>query len=164
MKPTGFYKLTDEYISLIEKLNGIYSDRKERPIYCCVQDKKNPAIYWAIPTSGISHRLEEQLMRIKHFCSLPERDIRSCYYHIGHTNKPAIFKISSTLPAIDRYISGEYTSQGKHLVLRSQALIAAISKKLSRILLTEEKHPNKFEQHITDIYDCISGELRGNKP
>jgi hypothetical protein len=31
MKPTGFYKLSHEYIGLIKRLGGKYRDSKERP-------------------------------------------------------------------------------------------------------------------------------------
>ena len=77
MKPTGFYKLSQKYFDIIKQLSGTYGDSKERPIYCCMQDKKYADIYWAIPTSDISHRPSEQLERIKRLCSLSERDIRS---------------------------------------------------------------------------------------
>lgn len=158
MKPSGFYKLAPEYIALVNKLNGTYQDHKDRPIYCCIQDKQNPSIYWAIPTSDLSHRSPTQAKRIKSFCELPERDIRSCYYHLGHTNKPAIFKISNALPVTKKYISGEYFSQGKHLVLKDKKLVNEISRKLHRILFAESQQENRFEQHITDIYNLLSSE------
>ena len=156
MKPTGFYKLSPTYINLIKQIGGTYRDNKERPIYCCIQDRDCPDIYWAIPTSDISHRQSGQLDRIKRLCSLPDRDIRSCYYHIGHTNRPAIFKISNVLPITETYITGEYTSQGIHLVLRDEKLIAEITRKLYRILFDESRHPNKYEQHITAIYKFLT--------
>lgn len=158
MKPSGFYKLAPEYIALVNKLDGTYQDHKDRPIYCCIQDKQNPFIYWAIPTSDLSHRSPAQTERIKSFCELPEHDIRSCYYHIGHTNKPAIFKISNALPITEKYISGEYLSQGKHLILKDKKLINDLSHKLHRILFAESKHANHFEQHITDIYNFLNSE------
>jgi len=158
MKPTGFYKLSNEYFGLVKRLGGNYRDRKERPVYCCIQDRINPDIYWAVPTSDISHRAPEQLERIKGYCALPERDIRSCYYHIGHTNRSAIFKISNLLPVTEQYIDGEYTSQGVHLVLRDSKLIAEIERKLSRILFDERRHPNKYEQHITSVYSFLTDE------
>jgi len=126
MKPTGFYKLTPGFIDLVRRLGGTYRDSKERPVYCCIQDRDNPGVYWAVPTSDISHRAPEQINRIKSFCALPDRDIRSCYYHLGHTNRPAIFRISNVLPVTDKYIDGEYTSQGIHLVLRDKNLITDI--------------------------------------
>jgi len=156
MKPTGFYKLTADYLNLIKKLGGVYRDNKERPVYCCLQDRDNPDIYWAIPTSDISHRSPEQLERIKRMCALPNRDIRSCFYHIGHTNRPAIYKISNVLPVTADCIDGEYISQGAHLVLRDSKLIAEITRKLSRILFDENRHPDKYEQHITTIYEFLS--------
>lgn len=100
---------------------------------------KNPSIYCAIPTSNIAHRDTRQMKRIEEFCALPERDIRSCFYHIGHTNRPAIFKISNALPLNEKYIDDEYMSQGRHLVMKNKTLIREINKKLSRILFDEQK-------------------------
>ena len=159
MKPTGFYKLSSEYLTLVRRLGGIYRDNKERPVYCCIQDRDNPEIYWAIPTSDIAHRTPEQLERIKRYCSFEVRDIRSCYYHIGHTNRPAIFKISNVLPVTEKHIDGEYISQGTHLVLRDKKLIAEIERKLSRILFDESRHPNKYEQHISSAYSFLADEI-----
>ncbi|MCL2287388.1 MAG: hypothetical protein FWC32_13625 [Firmicutes bacterium] len=157
MKPTGFYKLSIKYISLIKELGGRYEDNKDRPVYCCIQDKDHPDIYWAIPTSSIESRSSKQLDRIKQFCSLHDRDIRSCYYHIGHTNRPAIYKISNVLPVTSEFIDGEYISHGKHLVLRDKQLIAELTRKLSRILFDEGRHPNKYEQRITAVYTFLKG-------
>ena len=156
----GFYQIKQEYIELIAKIGGTYRDQKERPIFCCVQDKNNPNIYWGIPTSDIAHREAKQLERIKRYCDLPARDIRSCFYHIGHTNRPAIFKISNVLPLTEKYIDHEYISQGEHLFLKNEALLAEIQRKLSRILFAEQKQPNKYEQHITDIYNHLENEMK----
>ena len=159
MKPTGFYKLTSEYLALVRQLGGTYRDNKERPVYCCVRDRKQPDIYWAIPTSDVFHRTPEQLDRIKRYCSFEDRDIRSCYYHIGHTNRPAIFKISNVLPVTEKHIDREYISQGTHLILRDKKLIAEIEKKLSRILFDESRHPNRYEQHISSVYSYLADEI-----
>ena len=155
MTQSGFYKLSQEYINLIKVLGGKYKDNKERPVYCCIQDKYCSDIYWAIPTSSISNRSSAQLDRIRQFCKLPDRDVRSCYYHIGHTNRPAIFKISNVLPITAAYIDGEYTSQGRHLILRDKRLITEIERKLSRILFDESRHPNKYEQRISSTYSFL---------
>ena len=156
MKPTGFYKLSPKYLALVRLLGGTYRDNSARPVYCCIQDRNNLEIYWAIPTSDIAHRTPEQLDRIKRYCSFEDRDIRSCYYHIGHTNRPAIFKISNVLPVTEEDIDGEYISQGSHLVLRDKKLIAEIERKLSRILFDESRHPNKYEQRISAIYSFLA--------
>jgi len=163
MKPTGFYLLKDDYIDIIHSLGGRYTDNKDRPIYCCIQDKDNLEIYWAIPTSSVANRPTSQLERITRLCTLPDNDIRSCYYHIGHTNRPAIFKISNVLPITDKYIDREYTSQGKHLILRKTSLADAISKKLSRILYDEKLHPDKYEQKITSLYKYLESQLIQDK-
>jgi len=159
MKPTGFYKLTNDYVELVARLGGVYGDNKERPVYCCLQDRYQPEIFWAIPTSELAHRAARQIERIQLYCALPDRDIRSCYYHIGHTNRPAIFKVSSVLPITEMYIDSEYISQGIHLVLRDVRLISEIERKLSRILFDENRHPDKYEQHITSIYSFLANSL-----
>ena len=158
MKPRGFYKLANTYPKLVRMLNGKYEDTKERPIYCCIQDKRYPGIFWAIPTSDLSHRTAQQIDRITKYTSLPERDIRSCYYHIGHTNKAAIFKVSNALPVSDKYIEDEYFSNGRHLILKDKKLVEALEKKLYRILQAEKNHPNKFEQRITDVFNYLIAE------
>jgi len=160
MKQSGFYKLSWRYIYLVKDLGGIYKDDKEHPVYCCIQDKDNANIYWAIPTSSISNRPSAQSDRIKRLCNLPSRDMRSCYYHIGHTNRPAIFMISNVLPVTEAFIDGEYTSQGSHLILRDKKQIAEIERKLARILFDENRHPNKYEQNISEIYKFLNGDTK----
>jgi hypothetical protein len=155
MKPAGFYKLRQSYIDTVGQLGGTYNDSKERPVYCCLRDKENPDIFWAVPTSDVAHRTPEQLERIKQYAALPMRDIRSCFYHLGHTNRPAIFRISSVLPVMDGCIDSEYTSQGTHLTLKNKLQIDEITRKLSRILFDEKLHPNKYEQHITSLYQYL---------
>lgn len=159
MIENGFYKVRQEYIDLIKSLGGKYKDAKERPIFCCMEDRHIKNLFWAIPTSDLSHRSPKQLKKINEFCSLSEKDIRWSYYFIGHTNRPALYRISNCFPIIDKYIDSEYTSQNRQLILKKQEDIKIIRKKLSRILITENKHNNKFEQHITDIKNFIIEEL-----
>lgn len=108
MVENGFYRVTQEYIELIRLLGGTYRDAKET---------------------------EEQVMKMRLMDK--ERGIRSCYYHIGHTNRPAVYRVSSCFPIIDKYIDAPYTSQGSPLVLRSAQEISIIRAKLSRILFDE---------------------------
>jgi hypothetical protein len=35
--------------NLVVSLGGKHDDIKIRPIYCCIKDKTNPFIFWAIP-------------------------------------------------------------------------------------------------------------------
>ena len=155
MLENGFYKVTQEFIELIRQLGGTYKDAKERPIFCCFEDRYTKGLYWAIPTSDISHRRPDQIAKISAWVNLPSRDIRSNYYHIGHTNKPALYRISSCFPVTKKYIEGEYTSQGQHLVLANRTEIGIIRRKLARIIFDENKNPNKYEQHITAIKEYL---------
>ena len=125
-----------------------------------MEDKFIKGLFWAIPTSDLSHRRKDQIIKIKNYCSLDiNKDIRACWYHIGHTNKPAIYRISSCLPITDKYIDNVYLSKGTQLFLKSTNDIKTIRKKLNRILLYEKMNPNKYEQHITDIRSYLEAEL-----
>ena len=156
-----FYKVKQEYIDIINNLGGIYKDAKERPVFCCFEDKYIKGLFWAIPTSDLSHRSLDIMSKINKCIVLTDKnDIRSAYYHIGHTNRPALYRISSCLPITDDYIGGSYMSQGKHLELINKKEIETIRKKLSRIIFDETKHPNKYEQHITSMKNYLLLESR----
>jgi len=68
------------------------------------------------------------------------------------------------LPITEVFIDGEYTSHGSHLILRDKKLIAEIERKLARILFDESRHPNKYEQHISEIYKFLNGNIRRDAP
>ena len=160
MNENSFYLIKSDYIDLIKSLGGRYSDNKQRPIYCCIKDQYNENLYQAIPTSDISHRSKEQTDKFSKYTQLPKNDIRSAYYHIGYTNKPALYKISNCFPITDKYIDRAYTSKGKPLCLKNKHQIEIIHKKLLRILSYEGRFPNKLEQHITDIKNYLINEMQ----
>lgn len=159
MKENGFYKIKQEYIDLIHSLGGEYKDTKERPVFCCIEDKFVEGLYWAIPTSSLDHRTPDQVERFQHYCNLPRRDIRWAYYYIGHTNRPALYRISNCLPITAKYIDSEYTSKGLHLELKNIKAIEEIRFKLRKILQAENRHPDKFEQKITSVKNKMIKEL-----
>lgn len=163
MLENGFYKISQNFVDLIRILGGTYKDAKERPVFCCIKDKYINGLFWAIPTSDLSHRDKDVKNRIDKYIQLPERDIRSCWYHIGHTNKPAIYRISNCFPITEKYIDDVYTSKGTHLVLMNKKEIDIIRRKLSRVLFDENKHPNKYEQHISSIKQHLINELLKNE-
>lgn len=161
MIENGFYKISPTFITLInDVIGGKYIDKKSRPVFCCMKDKYIKGLFWAVPTSDLSHRSKEQREKIEDYCKLDiNKDIRACWYHIAHTNRPAVYRISSCLPITDKYIAGVYLSKGSQLFLKSKKDIQIIRKKLGRILFDEEKHPNKYEQHISDIRSYLQSEL-----
>lgn len=161
MKENGFYLIKQGYVELVNNvIGGKYNDTKQRPVYCCIKDKHIDGLYWAIPTSDISHRSEQQISKYDNYSKLPKKDIRSAYYHVGHTNKPALFKISNCFPVSEKYIDREYISKGIPLMLKNKKEIFDIQQKLLRILSYEGRFPNKLEQHITDIKNYLINELQ----
>lgn len=163
MIENGFYIIKKDFVELIKSLGGLYQDDKDRPMFCCFEDTKVSRLFWAIPMSDYSHRTSEQIEKIKKYCSLPKYDIRWSYYHIGYTNRKAIYRISSCFPITDKYVESPFISQNGHLFLVDKKDAITIRTKLSRILLSEEVKNNKYEQHITDIMNHLIEELRNNE-
>lgn len=157
MVENGFYILDKSYADLIKRFNGEFDDPKSRPIYCCIEDRKIKGLYWLIPTSDLSHRTPQQIQKYTELAQVS--DIRQAYYYIGHTTKPAIFKISKVLPVTDKYIAHEYKMQGIHLIMQDKKQISEIKARLQRILSYEALHPNKLEQKITTVKNFLCQEL-----
>ena len=157
----GLYIVKQEYFNLVDSLGGDIDkvNGTKRPVYCCIKDTLIDGLYWAIPTSDLSHRSEEQKRKIQAYIALPEKDIRSSYYHIARTTRDAIFKVSSCYPITEKYIDHEYTTSGKHVVIRRAETVLALEKKIKKILSVESRKNNYFPQHITDIKNYLVSEL-----
>ena len=147
------FVLKRSFVDMVLSLGGAFDNEKgeKRPVYCCLKDATAENLYWAIPTSDLAHRTKAQIAKYHDYMQKDKNDLRSCYYHIGRTTKPALFKISSCFPVTDEYVDHEYTSCGKTVVLRNAALVAELERKLRRILAFESTRPNYFPQHITAI-------------
>lgn len=161
MREHGLYVIKKNFFSVISSLGGDcdMNNGTKRPVYCCIQDSKIDKLFWAIPTSDLSHRSAEQMQKIHKYISLPNDDMRSCYYHIGRTTRDAIYKISSCFPVTDKYIDHEFTTNGKHVIIQRKEFISEIDRKLKRILAFEAREPNYFKQRITDIKTFLINEL-----
>lgn len=161
MKEHGLYIIKDEFLKIISNLGGDCDIRNgnKRPIYCCIKDNKVEGLYWAIPTTDINHRSDEQKLYYELCLNKPDSDLRSCYYHKAKTTKEALYKISSCYPITDKYIDHEYISCGKHVIVKRVESISEIERKLRRILAFESRKPNYFKQHITDIKKYLINEL-----
>lgn len=104
----GLYFGKQSFYDLIKSIGGEWNDTKERPIVCMMKALDYSGIYWAVPIGNWAHRSEEAKARIKRFMSLPDDDLRSCYYHVGKTDIKSIFFISDVIPIIDKYLEREY--------------------------------------------------------
>lgn len=160
MLENGYYKVNDSYFDLFSgKFGSVFKFNKSgnRPVFCCFEDAKIKNIYWAVPT-GVSDN--KNLTRINSYIELPKNKIGYSFYHLGQTNKKAVFYISSSFPITDKYIDSEYISQGKHLITRNETQNKEIRIKLRNIIAYENIHANYFEQKITDIKNYLINELK----
>ena len=161
MIENGLYVVKRDILNIIISLGGdcdINSGDK-RPVFCCVKDKKVEGLYWAIPTSDISHRDESQVNYYNMCLSCDERDLRSCYYHIVKGNRTALYKISSCYPITEKYIDHEYKVNNIHVIVQRNEDLLEINRKFRRIIAMENRKPNYFRQHITDVKNYLIKEL-----
>lgn len=157
MIENGLYIIKTEFLDLVKKLNGTMDFEKDhkRPVFCCIEDNKIKGLYWAIPTSDLSHRNQQQIEKYNRYMNFDKNDLRSCYYHIAYTDKKALYKISSCFPITEKYIDHEYISNNAHVIMKSQKDIFEIRRKLKKILAMEFRKHNYFPQRISDIKDYI---------
>ena len=160
----GMYFGKSEFYQIIRDNGGSWNDSKERPIICLIKSTECNNLYWAIPVGNYEHRNEQAKERIQKFIQYNKKDIRSCFYHIGNTNKKSIFFISDVVPITDKYIDREYLNQSKKIhIVKNKILLADLEYKLRRILTYEKNNPNFFRQHITDIKNYLIEELNENQ-
>ena len=159
MIENGYYKVDSAYFNFFSNKYGCmfkFNKDGNRPVFCCNEDAKLKGLYWAVPTGRADNK---DLSRINKYISLPKDKLGCNFYHVGYSNRPAIFYISSAFPITDKYIDGEYTSQGIHLITKDERQNRAIRIKLRNIIAFENFHVNYFEQRITDIKNTLIAEL-----
>ena len=159
MIENGYYKVSDSYFSFFSNEFGCtfkFNKDGNRPIFCCFEDRTVKGLYWAVPTGNAANK---DLTRINAYINLPKDKIGRSFYHLGITNKAAIFYISSSYPITDKYIGGEHISNGVHLVTRNEQQNKEVRSKLRNIIAYENIHPNHFEQRITDVKNFLVIEL-----
>lgn len=160
MIENGVYIIKDEYFKKFQEKGSKFKDNKsgKRPTFCCIQDKYENELFWAIPASKIT--ADKNMKRIKEYINSKTSNIKSSFYHVGMTNRPCVFCISSCFPIIDKYIEREYIVNGKHLVIYNEKQNKILRTKLKRILKAENNNPNRFEQKITNIRNELIKELK----
>lgn len=162
MQQGYFYIIKDSFFEKFTPMGCRFKYNKDsaRPTYCCFADNKYKGLFWAIPTGSVDNK---NIDRINSYMACDEKDIRSSYYHIGYTNRKAIFYISSAFPITDKYIQREYTTGGVPLELKRANMKEEITKKLLKILTYENRFPNRLEPHITTIKKILIDELNDDK-
>jgi len=161
MVENGLYVIKRDFLEIIRSLGGDcdVNNGDKRPVFCCMKDNKIEGLYWAIPTSDLSHRNDGQRAYYEICLACPDKDLRSCYYHVAKTTKDALYKISSCYPITEKYIDHPFISNNVHVVMKKQEDISEIKRKFKRILSMESRRPNYFPQRITNIKKYLVNEL-----
>lgn len=156
MVENGIYFAKSEFYNIIRNVGGQWNDSKERPIVCLLKLNEHDNIYWAIPIGNWNHRNDEAKRRINSYLNRDEKDISSCFYHIGRTTTKSIFFISDVIPITDKYIERQYLGYDHNAyIIRNNNLLRELERKLRRILYFEDKNKNYFRQHITDLKNYL---------
>lgn len=159
----GMYFGKGDIYNIIRSLGGTWNDSKERPIVCLLEID-DTGLFWAIPVGNWDHRNDNAQKRIKSYLNLPDSNIGSCYYHLGKTTDKSIFFISDVIPISKKYIDREYLGKNKSIyIIKNKKLISELQRKLRRILYYEDKTPNCFRQHITDVKNYLINEMNEEK-
>lgn len=159
----GLYYATTEFGDMIRNVGGEWNDTKHRPIVCLIESTEHKGLFWAIPMGKLNHRDTEQQNRLSFYLNLPDRDIRSCYYHVGRTTTKSIFFISDAVPITDKYIDSVHVgADGNHFIIKNPNLAKALETKLRRLLSVENSRKNYFRQHITAIKEYLIAELEAD--
>lgn len=159
MTENAIYFGKKSFYQLIKNLGGSWDDTKERPIVCLMRLPECSDLYWAIPIGNWEHRTKEAQKRIHDYMTLPENNIASCYYHVGKTTVKSIFFISDVVPITEKYIEREYLGRdSKGYIIKNPNLLSELQRKVRRIIYFEDKNPNHFRQHITDIKHYLISE------
>ena len=93
----GMYYTKPDFAKMINEAGGEWNDKKHRPIVCLIKSSENEDLFWAIPMGKLNHRDASQQSRLNFYLNLPDKDIRSCYYHVGRTSSQSIFFISDAI-------------------------------------------------------------------
>ena len=165
MIENGLYIIRRELLEIINNLGGDcdIKNGNKRPVFCCIKDSKIDGLYWAIPTSDLSHRNDGQKEYYEFCLECSDNDLRSCYYHVAKTTKDALYKISSCYPITEKYIDHPFISNNVHVVMKRQEDISEIKKEINTILSMEFRKNNYFPQRITDIRNYLITELDAEK-
>ena len=124
IKKNGFYVIKKEFF---EKIDDPYIPIKEkRPVFFCIQDKKNSELWWVIPMTS-------QLEKANSF--IQKYGVEKCYkFEINTTMDKSVFNIQDIFPITSKYIDREFKIEGAHFVIKDKNLVDRVEKKALKVI------------------------------
>ncbi|KDE68305.1 hypothetical protein FUSO4_00855, partial [Fusobacterium necrophorum DJ-1] len=124
IKKNGFYTLKKEFFKKVNDKN--IPQKIKRPVYFCIEDKKNKDILWVIPMTS-------QVSKANKF--IQKYGANKCYnFEINITMPNSVFSIQDIFPIIKKYIDSEYIVSGKHYIIKDKNLIKTVEKKAKKFI------------------------------
>ena len=155
IKKNGFYLIKKEFF---DKINDPYIPTKEkRPVFFCIQDKKNSELWWVIPMTS---QLDKANKFIKKYGE------EKCYkFEINTTMDKSVFNIQDLFPITSKYIDREFKIDGVHYVIKDKNLIKKVEKKASKVIsmaMVGEKMLNT-SVNVQRIKNILEQEINSEK-
>ena len=155
IKKNGFYLIKKEFF---DKINDPYIPTKEnRPVFFCIQDKKNSELWWVIPMTS-------QLDKANKF--IRKYGEEKCYkFEINTTMDKSVFNIQDLFPITSKYIDREFKIDGVHYVIKDKNLIKKVEKKASKVIsmaMVGEKMLNT-SVNVQRIKNILEQEINSEK-
>ncbi|MBS9776148.1 MAG: hypothetical protein KGV57_03550 [Fusobacterium sp.] len=157
IKKNGFYLVKKEFF---EKINdsSLPFQKNGRPLFYCIQDKKNKDILWLIPMTS-------KLEKVKKIIEKSGGEDKCKSYVINSTVKNSAFNIQDIFPIKVNYIDREFEKNGRHYILKNTKIIKQVEKKARKIIRVKmiKKNLVKNEIDVQKIYKILIEEIENKK-
>ena len=118
IKKNGFYLIKDEFFKKFDD-PSLPLQKNGRPMYYCIEDKNNKAIFWLIP-------MTTKMDKVNRLINQEGGEDKCKIYVINSSDKNSAFNIQDIFPIKENYIEREYTRNGSHYLVKNKSLIEKV--------------------------------------
>ena len=153
IKKNGFYLIKDEFFKKFDD-PSLPLQKNGRPMYYCIEDKNNKAIFWLIP-------MTTKMDKVNRLINQEGGEDKCKIYVINSSDKNSAFNIQDIFPIKENYIEREYTRNGSHYLVKNKSLIEKVEKRAKDIINSKmlKKEIQINEINVRKIYETLVKEL-----
>ena len=153
IKKNGFYLIKDEFFKKFDD-PSLPLQKNGRPMYYCIEDKNNKAIFWLIP-------MTTKMDKVNRLINQEGGEDKCKIYVINSSDKNSAFNIQDIFPIKENYIEREYTRNGSHYIVKNKSLIEKVEKRAKDIINSKmlKKEIQTNEINVRKIYETLVKEL-----
>ena len=153
IKKNGFYLIKDEFFKKFDD-PSLPLQKNGRPMYYCIEDKNNKAIFWLIT-------MTTKMDKVNRLITQEGGEDKCKIYVINSSDKNSAFNIQDIFPIKENYIEREYTRNGSHYLVKNKSLIEKVEKRAKDIINSKmlKKEIQTNEINVRKIYETLVKEL-----